>query len=161
MDTVQILCSLRDVGSLLDVFPSDLLPQSITRTCTVIVNADPYTERVSHWLAIRFLPKSASAYYFDNYGLSPLVPSILAFIRRYCATWDYNKRQLQGLTSDVCGKYCCLFALYADRGYTSQHFVSLFDACNADRQVEQLFAAEFGAELPKSSGWGQCCRSCL
>jgi hypothetical protein len=86
MDTVQILCTLRDVGSFLDVFPSDLLPQSITRTCTLIVSADPHTERGSHWLPIRFLPKSASAYYLDSYGLAPLVPFILAFIRRNCTT---------------------------------------------------------------------------
>jgi len=33
-----------------------------------------------------------------------------------------------------------------DKGYTSQQFISLFNACNAaaDRQVEQLFTAEFG-----------------
>jgi hypothetical protein len=160
MDTVQILCTLRDVGSFLDVFPSDRLPQSITRTCTLIVNADPNTERGSHWLAIRFLPKSASAYYFDSYGLAPLVPSILAFIRRNCATWDYNRRQLQGLTSDVCGKYCCLFAPYTDRGYTPQQIVSNFGAGDVDARVERLFADEFGTELPRG-GWGQCCRSCL
>jgi hypothetical protein len=65
------------------------------------------------------------------------------------------------LTSEVCGKNCCLFALYDDRGYTPQNFVSIFDTCNADRQVEQMFAAEFGAELPKINGWGQCCRSSL
>jgi hypothetical protein len=78
----------------------------------------------------------------------------MAFIRLNCATWDYNNRQLQGSTSDVCGKYCCLFALYADRRYASQQFVSMFVVCNADRQVEQLFAAEFGAELPKSRRLG-------
>jgi hypothetical protein len=153
MDTVQILCTLRDVGSFLEVFPSDLLPQSIIRTCTLIVNPDPHTERGSHLLSIRFLPKSASAYYFDFYGLAPLVPSILAFIRRKCTTWDYNRRQLQGLTSVVCGKYCCLFALYADRGYTPQQIVSNFDSGDVDLRVERLFAAEFGAELPRG-GWG-------
>jgi hypothetical protein len=56
------------------------------------------------------------------------------------------------LTSDVCGKYCCLFAIYTDRGYTPQQFVSIFDACDADRQLDRLFAAEFAAELPKSGG---------
>jgi len=41
MDTLQILCTLRDVSPILEVFPSDLLPQSITQTTTtVIVNAD-------------------------------------------------------------------------------------------------------------------------
>ena len=41
MDTVQILYTLCDVSSFLDVFPSDLLPQSITQIATVVVNADP------------------------------------------------------------------------------------------------------------------------
>jgi len=66
MDTVEILCTLRDVSSFLDVFPSDLLPQSITQTTTtVIVKADPHTEGGSQWLAVHFRHKCWSAYYFD------------------------------------------------------------------------------------------------
>jgi len=111
MDTVQILCTLRNVNSFLDVYASDLLPRSITKTCTVIVNADPHKEGGSHWLAVHFRPKSSSAYYFDSYGIVPFVPAILAFIKRNCTSLDRNKRQLQSLSSDVCGRYCCLFAL--------------------------------------------------
>jgi len=77
---------------------------------------------------------------------------IQAFLRRNCTAWDHNGRQLQGLTSDVCGKYSCLFALYRDRGYTPPPFLALFDACNADRQVEGMFASEFGAEIPRGGG---------
>jgi len=106
MDTVQMLCTLRDVSLFLEVFPSDLLPQSITRTSTVIVNADSHTDGVSQWLAAHFRPKSSSAHYFDSYGIVPPVPSIQAFIKRKCMIWDYNRRQLQGLTTDVYGKYC-------------------------------------------------------
>jgi len=86
MDTVQIVCTLREV-----VFTSDLLPESIKQTSTVIVIADPHTEGGSHWLALHFQPKSSSAYYFDSYGIVPLVPSIQAFIKRNCTTWDYNR----------------------------------------------------------------------
>jgi hypothetical protein len=163
MDTWQILCTLRDVTSFLDAFPSDLLPssRSILKLCTLIVNADPHTEGCSHWLAIRLTPPSSSAYYFDSYGIIPLVPSFQAFLKHNCTTWEYNKRQLQGLTSDVCGQYCWLFALFMDRGYTPQQFITLFaGSSNADRQVTQMFASEFGATLPRG-GWGQCCRSCI
>jgi len=69
MDTVHILCTLREVCSFLDLFPSDLLPKLITQIPTVIVNADPHTEGCSHSLAVYFRPKSTSAYYFDLYGL--------------------------------------------------------------------------------------------
>jgi len=115
MDTLQILCTLRNVNSFLDVYASNILPHSITKTCTAIVNADPHTEGGSYWLAIHFRPKSTYAYYFDTYGIVPFVPDILAFVTRNCTTWDRNKRSQQSVTSDVCGKYCCLFTLYMDR----------------------------------------------
>jgi len=159
MGTLQILCTLRNVKSFLDVYASDLLPRSITKTCTVIVNAYPHTKRGSHWLAVHFPPKSSYAYYFDSYGIVPFVPEIVDFVRRNSTTWDRNKRQQQILTSDVCGKYCCLFALYMERGYTPQQFVALFGT-PANRQVEEMFTAEFGVKMPRG-GWGQCCRSCL
>ena len=76
----QILCTLRNVRSFLGVFPSDLLQQSVSQSDTVIINADPLTEKVSHWLAVLFRPNSASAYYFDSYGFVPYVPDIQAFI---------------------------------------------------------------------------------
>jgi len=118
LDTLQILCTLRNVKSFLDVYASELLPRLITKTCTVIVNADLHTKGGSHWLAVHFRPKSSYAYYFDSYGIVPYVPDIVDFVQRNSTTWDCNKRQLESLTCDVCGKYSCLFALYIDRGYT-------------------------------------------
>ena len=108
MDTWEILCTLRNVNSFFDVFPSDLLSSSrpVQTPCTLIVNADPQIEGGSHWLAIRLTLRSSSAYYFDSYGIVPLVPGIQDFLKHNCTTSEYNKRQLQGLTSDVCGQYC-------------------------------------------------------
>jgi len=41
------------------------------------------SHRESFTLASRiFFPKSSTAYYFDSYGILPLVPDIEAFIRR-------------------------------------------------------------------------------
>jgi len=160
MDAVQIPCTLRDVRSFIDVFPFDLLPFSIALNCTIIINADPHTQGGSNWLAVHFRPKSWSAYYFDSYGIILLVPDIQEFIKSNCMTWDHNMRQLQGLTSNVCGKYCCLFALYMALGYTPKQFMSFFDACNPNLQVERLFGTEIAEKLLRG-GWGQCCRSCL
>jgi len=103
MDKWQILCTLHDVNSFFDVVPSDLLPSSspVRKPYTLIVNADPHGDGGSHWLAISLTPRSSSAYYFDSYGIVPLVPSIQAFSLHNCTIWDYNKKQLQGLTSDV------------------------------------------------------------
>jgi len=107
---MKILCTLRDIDSSLDVFAYHLLPRSITKTCTDIVNVDPHTAGGTHRLAVHFRSKYSSVYYFDSYGIAPFVPDILAFIRPNGTTWDNNQRQLQDLTSDVCGKYCCLYA---------------------------------------------------
>jgi len=158
MDTLQILCTLCDVKKFLGVFPSDLLPHSITQPGTIIVNCDPHTERGSHWLAINFQPKSFSGFYFDSYGLHPYIPSIRCLLKRTCSVWDYNTTQLQGLTSSVCGQYSCLFALYLNRGYSPKQFISLFDPRTADKEVTQMFTSEFGSSR-KARGprGGQCC----
>jgi hypothetical protein len=156
MDTVQIICALRNVPSFLGVYPSDLLPtRAITRPGTVIINADPHTRSGSHWLAICLEPKSSSAFYFDSYGLTPLVPAIQSFLRRTSSVWDYNT-QLQGLTSNVCGHYCCLFALCLDEGLPPRQCVSHFGARHADERVLEIFASRFGSSVALHRG-GQCC----
>jgi hypothetical protein len=155
MDTIHIQHTLQDVTSFLGVYASDLLPCSIVRTSTVIVNTDPHTEKASHWLAINFQTRSSSSYFFDSYGRYPHIPAIHDFIRRNCTVWQYNNVQLQGPTSTICGEYCCLFELYMDRGYTPQQFVGLFNADNADRRVHCLFCQEFGAlRCPHRGGQG-------
>jgi len=88
---MQILCALRDVKSFLGVYPSDLIPHSITRSGCLILNTDPHNLKGSHWLAIHLQPKAHSAYYFDSYGLLPDIPQILSFLRRNGRVWDYNK----------------------------------------------------------------------
>jgi len=73
------------------------------------------------------------------------LPETLEFIRCNGTTWNHTRRQLQVLTIVVYGKYCCLFALYMDRGHTPKQFVSLFDAWNLDRHVEGMYVTEFEA----------------
>jgi hypothetical protein len=126
MDTMQIICALKNVKSFLGAFLSNLLTQSITVTSTIIVNTDNPTQQGTHWLAIRLEPRSSTAFSFDSYGLAPDIADIQSFLRRNCTVLNYNNAQLQGPLGTVCGKYCCLFALYMDRGYTSRQFVGLF-----------------------------------
>ena len=163
MDTVQIQHDLQDGNSFLGVYASDLLPLSIVETGTIIVNTDPHTEPGTHWQAIHFQTphRFSSGYFFDSYGRYPHIPEILDFIRRHCTVWQYNKTQLQGPTTTVCGEYCCLFALYMDRDYTPQQFEGLFAAAasDADRRIHQLFCSEFGPTLCKQRSGGECCMS--
>lgn len=159
MDTVEIIHTLSDVRSFLGVYASDMLPHHhITKPGTVIVNADSHDLGGSHWLAIHIAgPRyAAPLFYFDSYGVSPFVPTVQDFLRRNAASlWDYNRRQLQGLHSSVCGQYCCLFARYMDLGYSPQHFIGLFNARDADRQVCQMFRSHFGHRSKCPVGGGQ------
>ena len=100
MDTVQITCTLKNVKSFLGVFPSDLLPHSITQPSTVIVNTDTHTQTGSHWLAIRLEPRASTAFYFDSYGLSPHIHDIQSFLRRNCTVLNYNNTTSR--TSEYC-----------------------------------------------------------
>jgi len=143
MDTVQIVCTLKDISTFRGVYTSDLLPTSI-QSGTVIINADPHTREGSHWLAIHFNSPLSAAFYFDSYGCAPSDLNILSFLKRNRTVWSYNTSSLQGPTSVVSGHYCCLFARYMDRGITPQQFVQMFTAGVADRQTVQFFTAHFG-----------------
>ena len=161
MDTIQIQHALQGLNSFLGVYASDLLPLSIAQTGTIIVNTDPHTEPGTHWQAIHFHTPTASlaVIFSDSYGRYPHIPGILDCIR-HCTVWQYNKRQLQGPTTTVCGEYCCLFALYMDRGNTPKQFGGLFAAASdADQRIHQLFCSEFGPTLCKQRSGGQCCTS--
>ena len=119
MDTVQIICTLKNIKSFLGVYPPDMLPHCIKQQAGTVINkSDPHTKDGSNWLAIPFEPKSSKAYYFDSYGHPPYKSHIQTFMRRNCTIWDYNTIQLQVPTSIVCGKYCCLFTLFMDRMFT-------------------------------------------
>jgi hypothetical protein len=146
------------VVSFLVVFASDMLPKyPITRSGTLIVNADPHTESGSHWLAIHIQSRSSRLYYFNSYGLPPYIPAIQSFINLNCTVWDYNSVQLQGSTTTVCGKYSCLMALYMERGYSRQKFVGLLHASShSDKRVSELFKAEFGPLPEVLRRNGQC-----
>jgi hypothetical protein len=159
MDTRQIICCLRDVGSFLGVFASYKPPQyPILRYGTLIVITDPHTESGSHWLAIHIQSRSSRLYCFDSYGLPPYIAAIQSFINRNCTVWDYNMVQLQGSTTTVCGKYCCLLGLYRDRGYSPQKFAGLLSvgSMQSDRRVSELFKAEFGPLPRVLQRNGQC-----
>ena len=144
------------VCSFLGVFPSHILPQhSIARSGTLIVNRDRHTEIGSHSLTVHFQSRSHSPYYFYSYGVPPFIPSIQSFIRRDCSVWNYKSVKLQGPTTTVCGKYCCLFALYMDRGYTPKQFVGLLATATADKLVSEMFESEFVSVRNTSRG-GLC-----
>jgi hypothetical protein len=163
MDTFEIYRALCNVPTFAGVFPSDLLPSHPLpglAKYTLIIITDIHTETGSHWVAVHLDTRSPTGYYFDSYGLFPLIPAIRHFLRRACILWSYNARTLQGFTTDVCGQYACLFALYMDRGLSPRQFLELFGMTEPDQLVEAAFVREFGRRNTRASGGirgGQCC----
>jgi hypothetical protein len=126
---------------------------------TVIVNTEAHDQPGSHWVAVHLDTRFSSSYYFDPYGLFPLVPAIRDFLRLTCAVWGYNDRTLQGFATDVCGEYACLFAACVDRVSEPARFAGLFGTCEPDSLVESFFERRFGRLRRVGSGFrgGQCC----
>jgi hypothetical protein len=128
------------------VYPIDLLPSTVTKPAIIIVNLDKHYLPVYHWVALCF---SDSGYdeIFDSYGLPPWKHETVAYLQRHSISWSYNRHRLQGLTSNVCGHYCCIYAYHRARGLSMTSFVNMFGpahySCN-DKKAVALFRAHFG-----------------
>jgi hypothetical protein len=117
MNTAQITHLLqanpftRDV--FLGVYPRDRLPRSVdkNRPRAYVCNTAPHQEEGEHWVAI-YIDEHGCGEYFDSYGLPPLHPSFVNFLNKQSINWTYNDKQLQGLTTSVCGHFCIGYSIY-------------------------------------------------
>lgn len=113
MDTVEILrfvLPYQRHNVFKGVFACDNLPTHFTLPALFIVNLSPKSEPGTHWVSI-VIDREKKSYYFDSFGLKPQNVFIQAFLDRHSIENGYNKLQLQHITSNKCGKYCCVFAL--------------------------------------------------
>ena len=105
-DTHQLIkCGLadEDISPLfLGVFPADRIPLffPVCDWC-LIANTDPADKRGQHWTVLGFWRNEN--FFFDSYGHEPV--SYQPYWSRFnnWSKWDKN---LQQLTSDVCGDWC-------------------------------------------------------
>jgi len=99
----------------------------------------------SHWVAVCF-SDSGYAEYFDSYGLQPYKLEIMAYLQRHSISWTFKRYRLQGLTTNVCGHYCYIYALHRARGLSMTSFVNMFEparhTCN-DIKAVCMFRAQF------------------
>ena len=111
----------------------------------IAINLDKHYMPGSHWLAV-CISDSGYAEYFDSYGLPPYKLEIIAFLQRHSLSWTFNNDRLQRLTSNVCGHYCCIYALHRAVGQPMTSFVNMFVTalytCN-DKKAVRLFRAQF------------------
>jgi len=147
MNTIQIHKLLtKYVNYFQGVYPLDLLPSTLIKPAITVINLDKYYMPGSHWLAVCF-SDSGYAEYFDSHGLPPFKLEIKSYLQRLSISWIFNRHRLQGLTSNVCGHYCWLYALHRTRGLSMTSFVNMFIparyTCN-DKIAVHMFRAQFG-----------------
>jgi len=146
MNTIQIHKVLtKHVKYFQSVYPLNLLPPTLIKPAIIVINLDKHYMPGSHWLAVCF-SYSGYAECFDSYGLPPFKLEILAYLQRHSISWTFNRLRLQGLTSNVCGHYCCLYALHRDRGLSMTSFVIMFIPTRytcKDKKAVRMFRAQF------------------
>jgi hypothetical protein len=121
MDSVQIDRLLRPFKIFRGVDASDRLPKS-PQNGVYIVNLDPSNLPGSHCVGIYL--DNHLAEYFDSYGLPPFGANARQFLKPF--VFNYNRVQIQSFQSDICGEYCCLYAVSKSLGYTLHKFLNQF-----------------------------------
>ena len=139
MDTTRIERLLQRDPYTRDVFVGvyalDRLPRRIKQHPSAYVcNTHPHTEDGEHWVVI-YVDESGQGEYFDSYGLPPLHKRFLNFLNAHCTSWTFNDKQLQGLTSHVCGHYCVFYLLQRCRGQSMNTIVHMFGKIVEDNDV--------------------------
>ena len=147
MNTIQIHKVLtKHLNNFQGVYPLDLSPSTLTKPAIIVMNLDKHYMSGSHWVAVCF-SDSGYAEYYDSFGLPPFNLQMKAYLQRLSIYWIFKRHRLQGFTSNVCGNYCCLYALHRTRGLSMTSFVNMFFparyTCN-DKMAVRMFRAQFG-----------------
>jgi len=147
MNTIQIDKVLtKYVNYFQGLYPLDRLPSALIKPAIIVFNLDkqymPATRRVGVCFSV-----SGYAECFDSYGLPPFKLEIKAYLQRHSISWTFNSNRLQGLTSNVCEHYCCLYAHHRARGLSMTSFVNMFIPSRytcSDKKPVRMFRAKFG-----------------
>ena len=125
----------------LGVFASDQIPRRISQfPASLVVNTDPSSERGEHWVAFYF-DKHGNVEYFDSYGFAPINCELMRFFESNGKNHTWNKVQLQGLKSNVCGQWCIAYIVKRSRGQSRAQIIKGLKSdtkVNSDRQVGKL-----------------------
>ena len=148
-DTVQLTrCGLadEDVSPLfLGVFPADKVPIFFpSKNWCLVANTDPSYKGGQHWVA--FGHKWGENLYFDSYGKKP--SSHWKPWARF-DKWKQDSRDLQQMTSDVCGDWCLYWCIALARAPSDaklsklMHKFSEQDRETNDRHVFTVIHSRF------------------
>ena len=141
MNSLDLLEALKRIEThTIGVYPADKIPKFWGKPAALIVNTDDHTKPGTHWVAL-YVNGNGNGYYFDSYGLPPIIPQHLNRLRRNCNQFRWNTKQLQSNFSSVCGQFCILFLHYMCSGFSMHQFLSLFsdDFYRNDKLVRDYY----------------------
>lgn len=107
------------------VFPCDSMPHSFRLPAAFVINLSQHDEPGTHWVAL-YISETGSAYYFDSFGVKPSNFHINAFIKAHAKNVVYNMKQLQHITSNKCGRFCCVFIVLVLKNLSIITFLNRF-----------------------------------
>lgn len=110
MDIIHIINPFRIGNIFKGVFACDTLPRNFSLPAAFIINLSKHDSVGSHWVGL-FINNDKIAEYFDSFAFPPIQDDIVKFIRKNSIKLNYNKKQIQHLSSVKCGKYVILFIL--------------------------------------------------
>jgi len=126
-------------------YPKDVLPRSKDNGI-YILNTDLSLQKGSHWIALHV--DDGIVYIFDSLAL-PLYDDyyVTRFIKNFKKTISVsNNLRIQSLYSDVCGLYCCVFALCVFGKMEFKQFVQMFKpTCfeDNDKSIVEMYKILF------------------
>lgn len=110
LDINQLIDPFKKMKVFKGVFACDNLPALISLPAAFVINLSPKNSRGSHWIGL-FINVNGVADYFDSFGFPPNEPNIKSFIKKHSKKLITNKKQIQHLASNKCGKFVILFIL--------------------------------------------------
>jgi hypothetical protein len=138
MNTEEIDKLLRKICGdvFIGVFAKDQLPVQRKRPTLIVVNTDPSGQPGTHWIAM-YIDKYGE--YFDSLGDKPNT-IFEAYMNKHCEHWIYNDKQVQSVTSKLCGHFCVFYCIYKSRGFDLRTIVSWF---TTDYGLNDVLVHEF------------------
>ena len=126
MDSLQILKIIsRFQAHTIGVYPADQIPWVWTKLTAFVINIDDHTRSGMHWVAI-YVDKFGNGFYFDSFGLPPLIRAYINRLRKNCKSFRWNVCQLQSDSSDVCDQYCIMFLYFMSKKIGFKKFLAKF-----------------------------------
>lgn len=171
MNTRQLLAALPATNVTIGgVFPADKIPWKWTRPCAIIANTDDSTKAGTHWIAM-YLSHDGRGTYFDSYGVPPRDLRFIRCLRRNCRSYQCNRKQLQCLTTSVCGHYCIVVLYWLSNGLSLSSFLRNFtnDTERNDKLIVKMFRKivknksknQFKRRFVNLSGNGSIIQNCI